>query len=342
MMNNTPPGGLSGLTGDKKAELKRLLRELKAGRVSPETKAEAKAFFASVDARTIGLLEQELIQEGVSHEEVRASLCDIHLEVMKDALEEKRRTVAAPHPVHTLMEEHRVIQDYLRRLSGIVEKLKGIDGFPDFASYQEELINTAHHLVEAEKHHQREEDALFPVLEAHGIVEPPRIMKLDHVELRKRKKELLEIASREDRTDFASFKKKVTELGSYIAGELDGHIFKEDNILYQMALQALTAEEWTWVKSECDRIGYCCFTPQDILEPPDIVELDLRSLPPFERHNRIFEVWESLKPGQSLRIINDHNPKPLHYQFEAEQKGKFVWTDEERGPKDWKVRITRL
>ena len=240
------------------------------------------------------------------------------------------------------MEEHRIIQDYLRRLAGIVEKLRGIDSFEGFASHLEELQDIAHHLVEAESHHQREEDALFPVLEAHGIVEPPRIMKLDHVELRKRKKALLEIASREEKSDFAAFKKKVIELGDYIAHELDGHIFKEDNILYQMALQALTQEEWNEIKSECDRIGYCCFTPQDILKTPDAVELDLRPLPPFERHDRIFEAWDSLKPGQSLRIINDHDPKPLHYQFEAEQKGKFVWTYEERGPKDWKVKITRL
>ena len=341
-MKDPQTGELTGRGGEKKAELKRLLQELKAGHVSPETKAKAKAFFASVDAQTIGLLEQELIREGVSQEEVRAGLCDIHLDVMKDSLVEQRKTVAAPHPIHTLMEEHRIIQDYLRRLTGIVEKLRGIDSFEGFASQLEALEDTAHHLVEAEKHHQREEDALFPILEAHGIVEPPRIMKLDHVELRQRKKALLEIASRENRTDFASFKKEVIALGEYISRELDSHIFKEDNILYQMALQALTPEEWNRIKSECDRIGYCCFTPQDILKTPDVVELDLRPLHPFERHDRIFEVWDSLKTGQSLRIINDHDPKPLHYQFQAEQTGKFEWHDEERGPRDWKVRITRL
>ena len=281
-MTNPQTGELTGIGGEKKAELKRLLQELKAGHVS------------------------------------------------------------APHPIHTLMEEHRVIQDFLRRLAGIVERLRGIDSFEGFASHLDVLQDIAHHLVEAEKHHQREEDALFPVLEAHGIVEPPRIMRLDHVELRKRKAALLEIASREERTDFASFKKAVIELGEYISRELDGHIFKEDNILYQMALQALTREEWARIKSECDRIGYCCFTPQDILKEPDLVELDLRSLPPAERHNRIFEVWDSLQPGQSLRIVNDHDPKPLRYQFEAEQKGQFVWTYEERGPQDWKVKIDRI
>ncbi len=106
-MNSPKTNAATGPGGEKKAELKSLLQKLKAGHVSPETKAKAKAFFASVDAQTIGLLEQELIQEGISHDEVRASLCDIHLDVMKDSLLEQRKSVAAPHPIHTLMEEHR-------------------------------------------------------------------------------------------------------------------------------------------------------------------------------------------------------------------------------------------
>jgi uncharacterized protein (DUF2249 family) len=67
--------------------------------------------------------------------------------------------------------------------------------------------------------------------------------------------------------------------------------------------------------------------------------LDLRLLPPVERHKKIFQKWEALLPGEVLRIINDHDPKPLYYQFEAEQKGKFEWQYEQRGPVDWIANI---
>jgi len=77
-------------------------------------------------------------------------------------------------------------------------------------------------------------------------------------------------------------------------------------------------------------------------ENEQIIELDLRPMPPFERHEKIFEIWESLKPGQILRMINDHDPKPLHYQFEAKQTGKYEWEYEQQGPKDWIVRIKRI
>jgi uncharacterized protein (DUF2249 family) len=73
-----------------------------------------------------------------------------------------------------------------------------------------------------------------------------------------------------------------------------------------------------------------------------MVELDLRPVMPFERHELIFKKWDSLKPGETLRITNDHNPKPLWYQFEAELKGKFDWTFEQEGPKDWIFKIKKL
>ena len=71
------------------------------------------------------------------------------------------------------------------------------------------------------------------------------------------------------------------------------------------------------------------------------IALDLRSIMPFERHEKIFAEWESTKSGETLKITNDHDPKPLRYQFEAEYKGQFEWEYEQSGPKDWIVNIKR-
>jgi uncharacterized protein (DUF2249 family) len=72
-----------------------------------------------------------------------------------------------------------------------------------------------------------------------------------------------------------------------------------------------------------------------------IETLDLRPLPPYERHEKIFQVWNRLESGETMKIINDHDPKPLRYQFEAEQSGKFEWDYEKEGPVDWIVNIKR-
>lgn len=72
-----------------------------------------------------------------------------------------------------------------------------------------------------------------------------------------------------------------------------------------------------------------------------IQTLDLRPMPPFERHEKIFKIWDTLKAGQTLRIINDHDPRPLRYQFEVEYKGKYEWEYEQEGAKDWIVKIKK-
>ncbi len=326
---------------DRKEQFKELLKELKEGDVSEEAKEKAKTLLQAVDAKTLGIMEQELIREGVSHDEIRHSLCDIHLEVLRDSLVAKKQAVSAPHPVHTFMQEHEIILDTLNELGSLVERLQGITSFDSMGGDREKLKDIAHHLVEAENHHQREEEVLFPELEKHDIVEPPQIFRMDHVEFRERKQKLYQLAQNYQDYDFPEFKTKVIELGKYLTKELEGHIFKEDNILYQIALQVLSTEEWEKVKKECDKLGYCCFTPGD-QKKEEIMELDLRPMPPFERHEKIFQMWDALRSGETLRITNDHDPKPLHYQFEAEYKNQYEWEYEQEGPKDWIVKIKKV
>lgn len=46
--------------------------------------------------------------------------------------------------------------------------------------------------------------------------------------------------------------------------------------------------------------------------------LDLRDVPPAERHPLIHETFDALESGGSLTLINDHEPKPLFYEMQAE------------------------
>ncbi|WP_028951235.1 DUF2249 domain-containing protein [Sulfurihydrogenibium subterraneum] len=69
--------------------------------------------------------------------------------------------------------------------------------------------------------------------------------------------------------------------------------------------------------------------------------LDVRKIIPFERHELIFKTFEELKPNESFILINDHDPKPLYYQFKYEQEGKFQWEYLQQGPDLWKVKITK-
>jgi uncharacterized protein (DUF2249 family) len=69
--------------------------------------------------------------------------------------------------------------------------------------------------------------------------------------------------------------------------------------------------------------------------------IDVRSIMPRERHALIFETFRKLTPGHGLILVNDHDPKPLYYQFQAEHQGTFGWDYLEKGPDVWRVVISR-
>lgn len=71
-------------------------------------------------------------------------------------------------------------------------------------------------------------------------------------------------------------------------------------------------------------------------------EIDVRAIAPRERHPLIFSTFHGLEAKQSMDIVNDHDPKPLYYQMQAEQPGQFSWDYLENGPEVWRVRITKL
>lgn len=70
--------------------------------------------------------------------------------------------------------------------------------------------------------------------------------------------------------------------------------------------------------------------------------LDIRSEIPARRHQLIFETWGNLGAGAGFILINDHDPKPLYYQFDAEHAGEFSWDYLEEGPEVWRVRIGKV
>jgi uncharacterized protein (DUF2249 family) len=70
--------------------------------------------------------------------------------------------------------------------------------------------------------------------------------------------------------------------------------------------------------------------------------VDVRTLVPAQRHQKIFQLVAELTPGAAFVLVNDHDPKPLYYQLEAEYPKQFSWTYLERGPEVWRVEIGKV
>jgi len=76
--------------------------------------------------------------------------------------------------------------------------------------------------------------------------------------------------------------------------------------------------------------------------PAEDIQLEVRNEIPARRHEMIFETYHGLGDGEAFVLINDHDPKPLYYQFEAEHNGQFTWEYLEQGPEVWRVRIGKV
>lgn len=83
--------------------------------------------------------------------------------------------------------------------------------------------------------------------------------------------------------------------------------------------------------SQHSATGHDAYTPEPIV--------DVRQVPPPQRHPLIFQTFEALQPNEAFLLVNDHDPKPLYYQFSFERKGEFSWEYLEQGPTTWRVRI---
>lgn len=76
-----------------------------------------------------------------------------------------------------------------------------------------------------------------------------------------------------------------------------------------------------------------------LMETTTKLTLDVRPIPPAQKHLTIFQTFDDLKPGEAFELVNDHNPKPLHYQMMFERENEFTWDYLEEGPTVWRVRI---
>jgi DUF438 domain-containing protein len=210
-----------------------IIRRLHQGLSVEAAQAEILKEVGKLSSVEITEIEQGLINEGVSPDEIRR-FCNVHALLFESALEQ---TVASPdapsHPVTLLKRENREIEKIVMALresavrgdEGGVEsglaRLRGIIG-----------------------HYTLKENALFPYLEKHGFPGPSKVMWSKHNEVRAMLKKALDPAQR------------TPDLLKALLDEVEGMIFKEENILYPASLERISSPEWVEIFKACDQIGF--------------------------------------------------------------------------------------
>lgn len=242
------------------------LKRINKDGITKELKEEGLDIVKAIDPLELSIAEQNLIDDGMEPSELR-HLCDIHMEVLKDELEKLKSNISRGHVLDTLVEEHTKILELLDQLDAVSDEIIKMDKYDRERKEFGRALEIIQGILDAELHHKREEDVLFPELEKREITGPTRIMRLEHDQLREKKNRLKELIKVVEYIDFEDFKANIQDLSKEICFELKDHIFKENYILYPTALEAIKDEEiWKCMRNKCDEIGYCPFTPKECIE----------------------------------------------------------------------------
>ncbi|MCJ7429885.1 DUF438 domain-containing protein [Candidatus Bathyarchaeota archaeon] len=254
---------MSELSADKKGMLKEIVKQLHDGVPPQEVKEKFKQILKDTSSEDIAKIEQELVKEGMPREELQR-LCDVHLAVFGEQLEKQELQTPPGHPISILMEEHKILTQRAERLGILAKMIEEACDVVYVGDVLTEVQGIVKDFVDAEKHYLREENVLFPMLEKHGITEPPAIMWMEHNQIRDIKKRLRSLVENWNAISFYDFKTQLGEVAKPLCSILPSHFFKENNILFPAALQVVTSEEWEEARKGFDEIGYCCFTPSHV------------------------------------------------------------------------------
>jgi len=249
---------------DKKKieKLTEVLQKLNNDGVTEDLRKEALDIVSNISPIELSIAEQNLIEKGMNPQDLR-HLCDIHMEVLKGELDKIKTKIEPGHVLDTLIVEHDKILGFLTELEEINSKIQKLVSYDSSLEEFKALITVTDNILDAENHHQREEQVLFAEMEDREITGPTRIMRMEHDDLRAKKKFLKKTAEEVSELEFNEFKENVDETAKYIIFNLRDHIFKENYILYPTAIESIKGKEiWADMRRRCDEIGYCGFTPK--------------------------------------------------------------------------------
>lgn len=244
-----------------KETLKHLILELHKGQAPDIIKKRLVEMMQKVPYSIIVEVEQELINEGLPHEEV-LKLCDIHTLVLEGNIDHSgSKTAPEGHPVHTFLMENEALLSLIKQIDEIYEQINSIDEATDCKPLRMNLWQKFNLLFDVEKHYQKKENLVFPFLEKHGITGPPKVMWGKHDETRQLLKSAIKTLSVEGNISAEELKFIIELILKRASSAVQDMIFKENEILFPMALDALSEQEWYEIYKQTDEIGYCLYDP---------------------------------------------------------------------------------
>ena len=237
---------------ERQEKIKELMLRLHQGEKEEIIQEEFNKHFDSVSPYEIQVMERNLMQEGITYEEIMR-LCKIHASLMSAKVESGEGMPdfeKEGHPVMVLKKENLALRGAIDRIERLLQAY--------VSSKDEELLKGLKRQIglldQFENQYLRKEYALFPIMETKGITAPPKVMWGVHDEIReiyKNFKQAFHNQTDDVMEQFLAAKEELLEM-----------IFKEENILIPMVAQAFHVDDWEKMAQDTPQYGYCIVTPE--------------------------------------------------------------------------------
>ncbi|MEM3421507.1 MAG: DUF438 domain-containing protein [Candidatus Hadarchaeum sp.] len=233
----------------KKEIIKKIILDLHRGLSVEEAKEKFEKEIGSITSMEIAEIEQSLINDGLTPEEIK-KFCNVHALLFESALKKAVIKEESPaHPVYLFKLENREVE---KIIAEIKEYIKNRQKY-NFSDWKEKIREKLSDLKGLDVHYQRKEQVLFPYLERHGFYGPSKVMWGKDNEIRDMlKNAIVSIETTEERLREDYVDKFLNPLIS----EVEGMIFKEENILFPSSVEMLRPEEWVEILKESEGVGY--------------------------------------------------------------------------------------
>ncbi|GEM_PF-586425 len=252
-------------TNEIKEQLKTLMKKLfEEGENVENVKKEFKDIVSKANPILIAVAESELTKEGYSIQDLMKA-CDVHLELFKNQLMSSRRKISRDHPLWRFIKDHDAMMLWFEQGLEISRDMKERSGYDDAKDLIEKLKTIMKNLKSSENHDVRQENTLFPVLEKYGVEEPPAIMWDEHTRMKEKRGKIEKLLSEIPSMPYDEFVDYLQGAFTYLVETFIKHTQKEQEILYNVALDILSEEDWKDIQRESDRLGYFEL-PKEVLE----------------------------------------------------------------------------
>lgn len=246
--------------------MKDIILKLHAGLSADQAKERFEKEIGNISSTEIADIEQTLIDEGLSPEEIK-KFCNVHALIFQSALEKSGSEETFPsHPVFLFKLENREIEKLTGSLKNIIVK----KGEYELAAFKEAIGDLLLKLRGIETHYERKEQLLFPYLEKQGFTGPSKVMWGKDNEIRDLLKTAL--AGTDSLNTHEAADIYAGKALSPLIEEVEGMIFKEEHILFPASLEKLSPGDWVEILRESDEVGYV------FIEKPAETEVLMKNL----------------------------------------------------------------